>query len=167
MFETVIDYLARTNLLNFIIFASIIAFIYLKLDVNTKLQKGSEEVAEKIEDSKTAKNESEKNLQNIEEKISHLKEDIDEILKQSETNAELVGEQILSDASKTVENIKTNTDKLIENKTGVVKNDIIKRASLASVEVAKEHIVNELNVNKDLHNKFIDESIESINGVEI
>ena len=43
-----------------------------------------------------------------------------------------------------------------------MKNDLIKRATLASVEVAKSHIINELNNNQDLHNKLIDESIEAI-----
>ena len=167
MFETVIDYIARTNLFNFIIFASIIAYLFIKLDVIGGLNKGTEGVAEKIDDSETAKDESEVKLKTIEDKIANLEEEVDNIIKQSETNAEKVGEQIITDANKSADNIQTNTLKLIENKTGIVKNDIMRRASLASVEVAKGHIINELNNNSDLHNKLIDESIESINGVEL
>ena len=167
MFETILDYIARTNLFNFIIFAGIIAFLFVKLDVIGGLDKGSHAVAEKIDDSKTAKEESETKLQTIEEKVANIEEEVEEIIKQSESNAELLGEQILIDAGKSAENIKSNTLKLIENKTGVLKNDIMRRASLASVEVAKNHIINELNNNYDLHNKLIDESIEAINGVDI
>jgi len=167
MFETVLDYIARTNLFNFIIFAGIIAYLFVKLDVIGGLNKGSHTIEEKIDDSKTAKEESETKLQTIENKVANLENEINKIIEQSKTNAEHVGEQILSDAEKSAENIKTNTLKLIENKTGILKNDIMKRASLASVEVAREHIINELNNNYDLHNKFIDESIETINGVKL
>ena len=167
MFETVLDYIARTNLFNFIIFTSIIIYLVVKLNVKDSLEKGAETVSAKIEDSKTAKEESETKLQTIEDKVIHLEEEIEEIIKQSEANAELVGGQIIADANKSAENIKTNALKLIENKTGVLKNDIIKRASLASVEVAREHIINELNNNEELHNRLIDESVEAINGVEL
>ncbi len=167
MFETVLDYIARTNLFNFIIFASIIAYLFIKLDVIGGLNKGAAGVAEKVDNSEAAKGESEAKLKTVEEKVANLEEEVESIIKQSEDNAELVGGQIVAEANKSAENIKANTLKLIDNKTDVLKNDIMRRASLASVEVAREHIVNELNNNYDLHNKFIDESIETINGVEV
>ena len=55
----------------------------------------------------------------------------------------------------------------VENKKTVLRNDLIKRASTASIEVAKNHIINELNNNYDLHQRLIDESIEAIEGVEL
>ena len=167
MFGMVLDYIARTNLFNFIIFAGIIAYLIVKLDLKGNLEKGAEVVAEKIDDSETAKKESEVKLQTIEDKVSNLSEEIDGIIKQSQTNAELVGGQILADADKTAESIQANALKQIENKTGVLKNDIMRRASLASVEVAREHIINELGNNTELHNKLIDESVEAVNGAEL
>ena len=167
MFEAVLDYIARTNLFNFIIFAGIIVYLIVKLDVKGSLDKGTQVVADKIDNSETAKDESEIKLKTIKDKVANLEEEVESIIKQSEANAEIVGEQIITEANKSADNIQTNTLKLIENKTSVLKNDILRRASLASVEVAKGHIINELNNNKDLHNKLIDESIESINGVEL
>ena len=52
----------------------------------------------------------------------------------------------------------------MENKSALLKNDILKRASEASIEVARNHIVNELNNNYDLHQKLIDESLEALNS---
>ena len=167
MFEAFIDYIARTNLFNFIIFAGIILYLFIKLDVVGGLDKGAEGIAEKIDDSKNLKEESEIKLSAIENTVAHVEDEVEQIIKQSEENAKLVGGQILSEAEKSVENIKSNALKLIENKTDVLKNDIMRRASFASVEVAKEQIVNELNNNAELHNKLIDESIESINGAEL
>ena len=87
---------------------------------------------------------------------------INAILKKSEENAQNVGEKILQDAEKNAIIVKENAEKVIENNQNLLKNDLIKRATLASVEVAKSHIINELNNNQDLHNKLIDESIEAI-----
>jgi len=167
MFEAVIDYIARTNLFNFIIFAGIIIYLFIKLDVIGKLNSGAKDVVDKIDKSETAKDESEIKLKTIEESVANLEKEVEGIIKQSEANAEVVGGQILAGADKSAENIKANALKLIENKTGVLKNDIMRRASLASVEVAKGQIIKELENNDVLHNRLIDESIEAMNGVDL
>ncbi len=162
----ILEYIARTNLFNFIIFAGIITFIIIKLDVKSKLEGARLSVEETINESETTKADSEVKLSKIEESMNHLSEEVDSILNQSEENAKLVGEKILEDTKKSAALIDENAAKAIENKTVVLKNDILRRASLASIEVAKEHIIEELNRNKDLHNKLIDESINEIEGIE-
>ena len=164
--STILNYIGRTNLFNFIIFLSIFILIFKKAKLGDKLEGVKNNIVEHIEDSKSAKSESESQLKEIEETLSHIEEEIESIIKKSEKNAKLVGEKILDDAKVMVESIKDNSNKSIENKTALLKNDIMKRASLASIEVAKKHIVNELNNNYDLHNKLIDESLEALNNVE-
>ena len=165
MFAAVLDYIARTNLFNFIIFAGIIIYILVKLDISNSMDKSIAQVEQNINDSQTAKTEAEEKLQDMQSKVANLETEINEILKQSEDNANLVGEQIISAANKTADNIHLNSDKLVENKVAVLRNDIMKRASLASVEIARNHIIQELNNNSELHGKLIDESIEAINEV--
>lgn len=167
MFEQVIDYISRTNLFNFIIFAGIIIYLFVKLDVIGGLDKAKDDVAQSIEASETSKESSEEKLHTVEDRVAGLAEEINKIIEQSENNAKLVGEKIISDADKSAENIGENAQKLIENKTALIRNDILKRASDASVEVARNHIINELNNNYELHEKLINESIEAINGVDL
>lgn len=162
MFETVLDYIARTNLFNFIIFAGIFALIFWKVDLFGGLERGRQAVADKIEESEEKKEEAETGLKTIEDKVANLEGEIDELIKKSEENANLVGQKIITDANQTAENIKAGTVKLTENKAALLKNDIMRRASLAAVETAKNHIINELMRNHDLHNRLIDESIEAI-----
>ena len=64
------------------------------------------------------------------------------------------------------EGIRDNARKVVENKSALLKNDILRRASQASIDVARNHIINELRDNDGLHQKLIDESIEAINGIE-
>ena len=164
MLGSVLDYISRTNLFNFVIFLSILIFLFKKIDVVGMLDNMKNVVIENIESSKTSKSDSETHLKEIEEKVSHIEEEIDGIIKKSEQNAKLVGEKIIQDANHTVESIKDNSKKLVENKSALLKNDILRRASEASIEVARNHIVNELNNNYDLHQKLIDESLEALNS---
>ena len=164
MLGSVLDYISRTNLFNFVIFLSILIFLFKKIDVVGLLDNMKNVVIENIESSKTSKSDSETHLKEIEEKVSHIEEEIDGIIKKSEQNAKLVGEKIIQDANHTVESIKDNSKKLVENKSALLKNDILRRASEASIEVARNHIVNELNNNYDLHQKLIDESLEALNS---
>ena len=164
MLGSVLDYISKTNLFNFIIFLSILIFLFKKIDVVGMLENMKNAVIENIESSKTSKSDSETHLKEIEEKVSHVEEEIDGIIEKSEQNAKLVGEKIIEDANHTVESIKDNSKKLVENKSALLKNDILRRASEASIEVARNHIVNELNNNYDLHQKLIDESLEALNS---
>lgn len=166
MENTILDFILRTNLFNFVIFITIIAYVYKKLDVNAMLKKSAEDVSERINNTEQAKTESEKTLSEIELTISHLEEEIDGIIKKSEENARLVGEKIIDEANMSAQSIRDNSVKTLENKTALLRNDILQRASKASVEIAGNHIKEELINNPDLHNRLIDESIEAIEGLD-
>ncbi len=160
------DYLGRTNLFNFVIFLSVFILIYKMAHLGDMLEGAKQRVIDHIEDSKTKKADSEVHLKKIEETLSHIEEEIDGLIKKSEDNAKLVGEKILSDAKVMADGIKDNSKKVVENKSALLKNDILRRASQASIDVARKHIINELNNNYDLHQRLIDESIEAVNGIE-
>lgn len=166
-FNLFIGYIARTNLFNFIIFLSIIIFLVKKVNVSAKLTEAQEKVVKTIEDSETVKDDSETRLSSIEKSMANLDSEIELIIAKSEENAKLVGEKVLADAEKTSLVIKDNAQKSIENSRVILKNDLIKRASLASVEVAKNQILGELEKNSELHDKLIEDSINALEGMEI
>ncbi len=160
------EYIGRTNLFNFIIFLSVFILIWKMAKLGDMLERAKQSVIDHIEDSKSKKADSEEHLKQIEETVSHLGEEIEGLIKKSEDNAKLVGEKILQDAGNMAEGIRDNARKVVENKSALLKNDILRRASQASIDVARNHIINELRDNDGLHQKLIDESIEAINGIE-
>jgi F0F1-type ATP synthase membrane subunit b/b' len=164
-FNIVLDYIARTNLFNFVIFLSIIIFLVKKVQVGTKLEVMQASINEQIDTSKIVKEESATKLHGIKKSLKNIEKEITSIIDTSETNAKLVGEKILQDAEKTALVIKENTEKAIENSQILLKNELLKKASLASIEVAKNHIIQELISNNELHDKLINESIEALEGV--
>lgn len=162
-FKNALSFNARAVLSNFIVFAMIISFV-LKQAVHPKaiLEQAQNVVENEIKDSITAKEVSDEKLTTTQKEAKGIKKEINAILKKSEENAQLVGAKIIEDAKKTALVIQDNTEKSIETNLALLKNDILKRASLASIEIAKNQILNELNNNSELHNKLIDESIEAI-----
>lgn len=160
-------YVTRTNLFNFIIFALIILLIIKKIDLKSKLDNSVHNVEVSINESEEARVESEEKLSSMENTLKNLSVEIDAILKQFNDNAALVGEKIISDTHKTADVLNDNTQKAIENSTLILKNDILRRCSLASVEVAKSHIIEELKRNPDLHSKLIEQSVNTIEGAEL
>ncbi len=162
-FQNMLSFNARAVLANFIVFAMIIGFV-LRQVVHPKamLEQAQTIVENEIKDSISAKEESEEKLATTQKEARGVKKEINAILKKSEENAQLVGAKIIEDAKKTALVIQDNTEKSIETNLALLKNDILKRASLASIEIAKNQILNELNNNSELHDKLIDESIEAI-----
>ena len=162
-FQNMLSFNARAVLANFIVFAMIIGFV-LRQVVHPKaiLEQAQTVVENEIKDSITAKEESDEKLATTQKEARGVKKEINAILKKSEENAQLVGAKIIEDAKKTALVIQDNTEKSIETNLALLKNDILKRASLASIEIAKNQILNELNNNSELHDKLIDESIEAI-----
>lgn len=162
-FQNMLSFNARAVLANFIVFAMIIGFV-LRQAVHPKaiLEQAQTVVENEIKDSITAKEESDEKLATTQKEARGVKKGINAILKKSEENAQLVGAKIIEDAKKTALVIQDNTEKSIETNLALLKNDILKRASLASIEIAKNQILNELNNNSELHDKLIDESIEAI-----
>lgn len=168
IFKNILPFASRAVLANFILFGGIICFVMFKFaNAPAQIEKMQDEIAESIENSKNTKAESETKLSAIEESLTHIEEEIDSILKDSEVNAKLVGDKILDEAQKTALIIQENSGKAIENSRRLLKNELIKRASLASVEVAKARIMEELNKNSELHDRLIDESINLIEGISI
>ena len=166
IFRNLLSYQARAVLSNFVVFSAVIIFVITKVANTSKVISDSQQaVSDEIYNSEQVKVESEARLASVEESMANIESEIDSILSKSAQNAQLVGEKILAEANKPVLVLRDNTEKSIENSVTSLKNDLIKRASLASVEVAKRHIQQELNNNQELHDRLIDESIEAINVI--
>lgn len=165
-FKDLLPFISRAVLANFVVFAGIIAWVSAKQIRPLKaIEEAQVVVKDSIVESETAKVQSEERLSSIEDAVANIEHEINAIIEKSEENAKLVGEKIIDDAKKTALIIQENSGKALENSRMILKNELLKRASLASVEVARNHIVNELSWNQGLHDKLIEESIEALDGI--
>lgn len=165
VFKNFLSFSARAVLSNFIVFALVIGIVMKQVVHPQAMLEVEQTVIEnQIKESEAVKEDSEVRLSTIESSMANIEKEIDSILSTSEENAKLVGEKILQDGQKTALVVKENTEKALQNSYTLLKNDLLKKASLASVEVARNHIIDELSRNAELHDKLIEESIEAIEG---
>ena len=156
----------NTNLLNFIVFAAILIVVFKKINVSAILTSVQEKVRQAIEDANAFKSDSESKLHSAQKEVEKLPQDIKEINERAIKNAESVATKILEDASKQVSNIEKNAQKVIEAEEKQIISDLMKNISEASIERAKENIKNLLEQNGDLHKKYINDSIDKLDGLK-
>ena len=68
---------------------------------------------------------------------------------------------------KAIFNIEKNIDKVVSIEEKKISNLLTEKTSLASIELAKQHIEKMLEQNPELHNKFIQNSIDELDKVKI
>ncbi|MBE7707679.1 MAG: ATP synthase F0 subunit B [Cyanobacteria bacterium SIG27] len=163
LFKGILSYTSRAVLANFIVFATII-FIISKFAIkpNELLEKAQKDIENSIKKSEQVKLDSQEQLLSTQNRIKNIEVEVEEIIQNSKTNAQNAGAKILDDANKIAISTKEDIKKTIQNNQYLTKNDIIRRTSSALIEIAKTNIINELNKNPQLHDKLIDESIQTI-----
>ena len=78
-----IDYIGRTNLFNFIIFASIIVFLIKKIDIVSLLEKNQNSIKDDILNSESAKLNSEEKFNEAKDALDNIQSEIDLIFNSS------------------------------------------------------------------------------------
>lgn len=154
--------IVESNTFNFIIFAAIIFWIFRKINVKGIIDSLHLKIVEMIESAKKNKEEAHQKLKEVEKSVENLPSELDLMIKEAKTSAHSIGEKILDDAKKQVEGISSNAKKIIDAEEKRVTAILTKMASKASVEQAKTHITNLLVKTPELHEKYINESIEEL-----
>lgn len=163
LFKGILSYTSRAVLANFIVFATII-FIVSKVAIkpNEIIEKAQKDIEQSIKKSEQAKLDSQEQLLSTQERMKNIEVEVEEIIKSSKETAQNAGAKILDDANKTALSAKEDIKKTIQNNQYLTKSDIVRRTSNALIEIAKANIINELNKNPQLHDKLIDDSIQTI-----
>ncbi len=154
--------IVQTNTFNFIIFLLIFAFIFKYAKVGSLISSMQLKVNQYINDSNNAKNLSERELSEAEEKVSKVGSEIKEIIDNADLNAMRLGRKILADAHVQSESILLNADKVNDANGKKIISELTQEAALASVELAKRHIISVLDKKPHYHAKFVEDSIKEL-----
>jgi len=161
-----IELILESNLINFIIMIAIIVYVAKKCNFSQKLDDAVNKVKELIDNSELAKQNSIEELKESSEKTKNIKTEIDEIEQQGQENLSNMEEKIILDSEKQIQSIKKNADRLLDGKEKEIVSKLSKKTVLASLELAKQHIINLLKQNPEYHQQFIKESIEELNRLK-
>lgn len=157
----------HSNVINFAIMIALFAFIAYKLKVGQKVEDMTASIKSKVEESDAIKEEAKKDFQNIADSLAHIEDELNAIVKKAEQTAKAFEEKSREDLNKTVETIKKNIEKQVLSEENHVQASLMKNVSEASIEIAQRQIKTALDKDKQLHRKYIDEFINSIDEVDV
>lgn len=159
--------LIHSNTLNFIIVLAILILLVVKLNLKDKIEFLKEEIKNYVESSYEEKAKAEQSLTLIKEKIEELPKEIENINESAENSVKSIGEKIQSEIVDKKQDIANNAERIFNLETKKFKQKLTAILSEKSVEIARENALNQLNENKDLHNKYIDTAIEELDRISL
>jgi len=140
----------------------IIAFILKKINIGAAISSLQQKIIKLIEEVKKERDNAHSELLQAEKAVENLGEELKEIVDDAQKSAKVLGEKILNEAQKQVEDIEQNAKKVIEAEEKLLISKLTKSTSQLSVETAKSHITDVLEQAPTLQEKYINESIDEL-----
>lgn len=159
--------IVESNTFNFILFVAIFAWIFKKIDIKRIIASLQKKIVKLIDEANANKSEAVIALKNAEKAVENLGEELKIIVGDAKKSAEVIGEKILTEAKNQIENIESNAKKVIDAEEKMLISKLTKSTSHASVKVAEEHIKEVLTQTPTLHEKYINESIDELDRLNI
>jgi len=158
--------IVRSNTLNFLFFAGFIAYFLVKIDIKNLIKKLQADIVDSVEKSKLAKTNAIDELEKAKISAASIPAEIEKILVDAQKNADLISKKILEDARVQVEKIEQNTQKLIEADERSIMSDLVSRVSKEAVLLAETRLTEALTNDRQLHDKFIDNSLKELDRLK-
>ena len=159
--------LATSNTINFAIMAILLGVIIKKLHLSTAFEKSIEAIKNQISNSETEKANSSKILGKNKDLIEKLPNELEEMEKTSQSKLTAFEEKIEDNTRKTIENLVLATDRIKTIEEKKVSNLLTQSTSKEALEFAKNRICELLEKNPEMHNDFIQQSIDELDKVKI
>ena len=157
--------IVKSNTFNFAALLLIFAILFKKLNVSALVEKIKQDIINTINNAKAERENAKNKLYDAQKSIEHIEEEIKQRLDEASLRGEGIAKQIAANADEQVKLIEKNISRVINAEEKTLSAKITEKTLKASIELAKQHIKNTLVNNPELHNKFIDESIDNIDRV--
>lgn len=158
--------IVESNVFNFIFFIAFFVWVFKKVNISAMITNLQQKIVNVIDLAKKEKEQSVVALNSAEDSVKNLENDLKVILDEAEKSAEVMSEKISAETEKQIENIELNSKKVIEAEEKFLTSSLIKIASKNSVENAKNKILNQLVQSPELHEKYINESIDELDRLK-
>ncbi len=161
------NFIVHSNAFNFIVMVLLLSWIIKKINLKESLNVMKNNIIDKIENSKSEKESANKILDDAKEQVKNLDIEIQKRLKQAENHGQDLAEKIFKDTELKIKQIENNIEKVIDTEEKTLSADLTKKTVKASVELAVKQVQNILANNPQLHEKFINESIDEIDRIKL
>lgn len=163
----IIQILIQSNSLNFIVVLLVVIFILKKMNIKQKFEDIKNQITNYVNESEKEKEISEKGLLEIKNKVEKLPAEIDLIersVQRSINNFEKKSEKEIQEKCKDIDN---TAKRLLNLETKKFKSKLTGILSETSVNLAEDNAINQLKNNRELHDKYIYEAINELDGINL
>lgn len=166
-FISFFKYLATSNTINFILMVIVLTWVCKKINIISTLEQAILKVKGNISKSEDVKIKSEDVFSKSMKLSDELPNELKKLRDDAVSKAEVFKSQINESMEKTLSSIKDNADKVISIEEKKISDSLTRDAVKSSVFKAKEKIKNLLAENPELHKKFIYESLDELDKVQL
>lgn len=164
---SILKMLVESNTVNFIIMVILLYVILKKVHLGAAFEKMIDSIKNNIEKSEHTKRKSLETLENSKNKMEKLPEDLAALEKTSGDKIKAFEDKITSNTKKTISDLNSSIARVMEIEEKKISNLITEKTSKDSVNLAKSKIIDLLNKNPELHNQFIQQSLDELDKVKI
>lgn len=157
----------QSNTLNFLLVLLFLIWIALKLNIGEKLEHTKNQIKSFVGEAENAKSEAEKRMTDINEKVKRLPSEIQEIERITKVNIESLAKKNTDDINEQIQNIDNNVKRIMDLETKKFKSKLTSIISEASVNIAKENAIRQMQNNRAIHDKYIYDAIDEIDGMNL
>ena len=165
--NNIIQTLIQSNTLNFLIVILCLAFIIRKINVGKKLEALKSEIKSYVNEAENEKTAAETRLNKINEKIQKLPNEIARIERSTKNNIEGLSKKTQDDIQEKKQDIDNNVKRIIDLETKKFKSQLTSLLTEASINLAKDNAKKQLENNRAMHDKYIYEAIDEIDGMTL
>lgn len=159
------DIIVKSNTFNFAILLILIAVVASKLNIDEKLENLKKDIIKAIESAQLKKEEAAKILSSARNEVEHLDDEITSRINKAKENSTAITEEILKEAGKKAKKIEEGISRRIESEEKTISATLSRQTATVAIALATDHIKQRLENNRELHKKFINESIEELDRI--
>ena len=157
----------HSNIVNFIIVLMMIKWLFSKVNLSEKLEKLKEEIKSYVDKSTEEKEDAEKSLEAIKQKIEHLPAEIEDIKVTAQNNIDGIAKRIEFEIEDKKRDIENNANRILNLEIKTFKEKLTSRISQVSVDLSRKNAIEQLSNNRELHNKYIYDAIDEIDRLSL
>lgn len=157
----------NSNAFNFTVMVLFFAILVKYLKLPEKIESQRTEIQNNVEASDNIKKEAKEALAKVQKSLESLPLELDEILKNADAAAKAFENKSKEEIEKLVASIKENAEKQVQSEEKQAHSSLSKNIGKASVDIAHRQVESAFENNKELHRKFINDFINSIDKLEV
>ena len=96
-----------------------------------------------------------------------MPQETDEIKKSAKNNVENISQKLENELEEKMSDIDNNTNRILNLETKKFKSKLTLILSETSINLAEENAINQLENNRDLHDKYIYEAINELDRIDL